>query len=181
MSQTQAAPKRPSDGSLFYPFIKFVKGASVHFSPGGAVRPGPYVLWWPQVETWPDSHCQIHAVLMVINEILLPQIPKSLVPHYCELVGANPKARPNPARFLQNCRAPGGFLSNSFVESNLFLEEIQVCRPAFCVPVCPCCSGAVRSGALMPLCTPPAPVGSCASVRVVFVFVVPYSACSQRP
>lgn len=46
--------------------------------------------------------------------------------HYCELVGANPKVRPNPARFLQNCRAPGGFMSNRFVETNLFLEEIQV-------------------------------------------------------
>lgn len=57
----------------------------------------------------------------------LPQIPKSLVPHYCELVGANPKVRPNPARFLQDCRAPGGFMSNRFVETNLFLEEIQVC------------------------------------------------------
>lgn len=57
---------------------------------------------------------------------LFPQIPKVLVPHYCELVGANPRTRPNPARFLQNCRAPGGFLSSSFVESNLFLEEIQV-------------------------------------------------------
>ncbi|XP_054453276.1 N-terminal kinase-like protein [Anoplopoma fimbria] len=59
----------------------------------------------------------------------LGKIPKALVPHYCELVGANPKARPNPARFLQNCRAPGGFLSNSFVESNLFLEEIQIKEP----------------------------------------------------
>lgn len=57
---------------------------------------------------------------------LLSQIPKSLVTHYCELVGANPKVRPNPARFLQNCRAPGGFMSNRFVETNLFLEEIQV-------------------------------------------------------
>lgn len=57
---------------------------------------------------------------------LLLQIPKSLVTHYCELVGANPKVRPNPARFLQNCRAPGGFMSNRFVETNLFLEEIQV-------------------------------------------------------
>ncbi|XP_072293771.1 N-terminal kinase-like protein [Eucyclogobius newberryi] len=56
----------------------------------------------------------------------LGKIPKTLVPHYCELVGANPRIRPNPARFLQNCRAPGGFLSNSFVESNLFLEEIQI-------------------------------------------------------
>lgn len=61
------------------------------------------------------------------------QIPKSLVPHYCELVGANPRARPNPARFLQNCRTPGGFLSNSFVESNLFLEEIQVSRRFNCL------------------------------------------------
>ncbi|XP_053180186.1 N-terminal kinase-like protein [Scomber japonicus] len=60
----------------------------------------------------------------------LGKIPKALVPHYCELVGANPRARPSPARFLQNCRASGGFLSNSFVESNLFLEEIQIKEPA---------------------------------------------------
>lgn len=60
----------------------------------------------------------------------LGKIPKTLVPHYCELVGANARARPNPARFLQNCRAPGGFLSNSFVESNLFLEEIQIKEPS---------------------------------------------------
>ncbi|KAM9849477.1 N-terminal kinase-like protein isoform 2-T2 [Aulostomus maculatus] len=60
----------------------------------------------------------------------LGKIPKALVPHYCELVGANPRARPNPARFLQNCKASGGFLSNSFVESNLFLEEIQIKEPA---------------------------------------------------
>lgn len=87
---------------------------------------------------------------------LLPQIPKSLVPHYCELVGANPKMRPNPARFLQNCRAPGGFMNNRFVETNLFLEEIQVSPPhprrtlgfgpAFLTPVPPPCNFA---GSLM--------------------------------
>ncbi|KAJ6657013.1 hypothetical protein lerEdw1_003014 [Lerista edwardsae] len=60
----------------------------------------------------------------------LGKIPKSLVPHYCELVGANPKLRPNPAKFLQNCRGPGGFMDNSFVETNLFLEEIQIKEPA---------------------------------------------------
>ncbi|XP_077588880.1 N-terminal kinase-like protein isoform X1 [Stigmatopora nigra] len=60
----------------------------------------------------------------------LGKIPKALVPHYCELMAANPRGRPNPARFLQNCRSPGGFLSNSFVESNLFLEEIQIKEPA---------------------------------------------------
>ncbi|XP_015266276.1 PREDICTED: N-terminal kinase-like protein [Gekko japonicus] len=57
-------------------------------------------------------------------------IPKSLVPHYCELVGANPKLRPNPAKFLQNCCGPGGFMDNHFVETNLFLEEIQIKEPA---------------------------------------------------
>ncbi|KAM4617391.1 N-terminal kinase-like protein [Discoglossus pictus] len=60
----------------------------------------------------------------------LGKIPKPLVPHYCELVGANPKIRPNPSRFLQNCRSPGGFFCNSFVETNLFLEEIQIKDPA---------------------------------------------------
>ncbi|XP_036619195.1 N-terminal kinase-like protein isoform X2 [Trichosurus vulpecula] len=60
----------------------------------------------------------------------LGKIPKSLVPHYCELVGANPRVRPNPSRFLQNCQAPGGFMCNSFVETNLFLEEIQIKEPA---------------------------------------------------
>uniref|UniRef100_A0A673NKG2 N-terminal kinase-like protein n=1 Tax=Sinocyclocheilus rhinocerous TaxID=307959 RepID=A0A673NKG2_9TELE len=60
----------------------------------------------------------------------LGKIPKQLVPHYCELVGANPKIRPNPARFLLNCKSPGGFMNNSFVESCLFLEEIQIKEPA---------------------------------------------------
>ncbi|XP_060108608.1 N-terminal kinase-like protein isoform X2 [Heteronotia binoei] len=60
----------------------------------------------------------------------LGKIPKSLVPHYCELVGANPKLRPNPAKFLQNCCGPGGFMDNRFVETNLFLEEIQIKEPA---------------------------------------------------
>ncbi|XP_055487262.1 N-terminal kinase-like protein isoform X1 [Leucoraja erinacea] len=60
----------------------------------------------------------------------LGKIPKQLVPHYCELVGANPKIRPNPAKFLQNCRKPNGFMSNSFIETNLFLEEIQIKEPA---------------------------------------------------
>ncbi|XP_069500836.1 N-terminal kinase-like protein isoform X2 [Ambystoma mexicanum] len=60
----------------------------------------------------------------------LGKIPKLLLPHYCELVGANPKIRPNPAKFLQNCCGPNGFMSNSFVETNLFLEEIQIKEPA---------------------------------------------------
>ncbi|XP_077818394.1 N-terminal kinase-like protein isoform X24 [Macaca mulatta] len=33
----------------------------------------------------------------------------------------------NPGK---NCRAPGGFMSNRFVETNLFLEEIQIKEPA---------------------------------------------------
>ncbi|XP_060711352.1 N-terminal kinase-like protein isoform X2 [Hemiscyllium ocellatum] len=59
----------------------------------------------------------------------LGKIPKSLVPHYCELVGANPKVRPNPAKFLQSCRGLNGFMNNRFIETNLFLEEIQIKEP----------------------------------------------------
>uniref|UniRef100_A0A8C5P2L0 N-terminal kinase-like protein n=1 Tax=Jaculus jaculus TaxID=51337 RepID=A0A8C5P2L0_JACJA len=51
------------------------------------------------------------------------KIPNSLVTQYCELVGANPKVCPKPGRFLQNCRAPGGFMNNRF-------EEIQTKEPA---------------------------------------------------
>uniref|UniRef100_A0A8C2XB56 N-terminal kinase-like protein n=1 Tax=Cyclopterus lumpus TaxID=8103 RepID=A0A8C2XB56_CYCLU len=84
-------------------------------------------------EKWAGEVWRLGCLIWEVFNGSLPRtssIPKALVPHYCELVGANPRARPNPARFLQNCRAPGGFLSNSFVESNLFLEEIQIKEPA---------------------------------------------------
>eukprot|EP00057_Strongylocentrotus_purpuratus_P035064 XP_797578.2 PREDICTED: N-terminal kinase-like protein [Strongylocentrotus purpuratus] len=56
----------------------------------------------------------------------LGKIPKHLVPNYCELVGANPISRPNPAKFIESCQNSGGFMKNSFVDTNLFLEEIQI-------------------------------------------------------
>ncbi|CAL1534610.1 unnamed protein product [Lymnaea stagnalis] len=54
------------------------------------------------------------------------KIPQSLIAHYCELVGANPRSRPNPAKFIENCRQKGGFMRNTFVDSMMFLEEIQI-------------------------------------------------------
>ncbi|GFR57907.1 N-terminal kinase-like protein [Elysia marginata] len=54
------------------------------------------------------------------------KIPQSLIPHYCELVGANPRSRPNPAKFIENCRKREGFMNNTFVDSMMFLEEIQI-------------------------------------------------------
>ncbi|XP_069116856.1 N-terminal kinase-like protein [Argopecten irradians] len=56
----------------------------------------------------------------------LGKIPKSLVPNYCELVGANPRSRPNPAKFIEDCRRTNGFLNNSFVDTMMFLGEIQI-------------------------------------------------------
>ncbi|XP_055381077.1 N-terminal kinase-like protein isoform X2 [Condylostylus longicornis] len=56
----------------------------------------------------------------------LDQIPKSLTPLYCELVGAVPTNRPNPADIITRCRKPGGFFKNDLVDSLLFLEEIQI-------------------------------------------------------
>lgn len=53
------------------------------------------------------------------------KISKSLVPHYCDLVGAS-TMHSNLAHFLQNCQAPGRFMNNHFVNTNLFLEEIQI-------------------------------------------------------
>ncbi|KAK3092649.1 hypothetical protein FSP39_005381 [Pinctada imbricata] len=54
------------------------------------------------------------------------KIAKPLVPNYCELVGANPKSRPNPSKFLEKCKSPKGFMDNSFVKTMLFMEEIQI-------------------------------------------------------
>ncbi|KAJ8308508.1 hypothetical protein KUTeg_013382 [Tegillarca granosa] len=54
------------------------------------------------------------------------KIPKILVPNYCELVSANPRSRPNPAKFIESCRSSKGFMNNSFVNTMLFLEEIQI-------------------------------------------------------
>lgn len=53
-------------------------------------------------------------------------IPKSLQSLYCELVGASPSNRPNPADIITRCRKPGGFFRNDLVDSLLFLEEIQI-------------------------------------------------------
>lgn len=49
-----------------------------------------------------------------------------MVPHYCELVGANPRSRPNPSTFIQNCRSKSGFMDNKLIDTMLFLEEIQI-------------------------------------------------------
>ena len=96
---------------------------SLQWAPTSCSRPAKP---WKGEYLTPPQPLSTSQVAPALTLLLLPQIPKSLVPHYCELVGANPKVRPNPARFLQNCRAPGGFMNNRFVETNLFLEEIQV-------------------------------------------------------
>ena len=57
------------------------------------------------------------------------KIPGNVVTHYVELVSANPKKRPNPAKFIDNCRQSGGFMKNEFVDANLFLQELQVSVP----------------------------------------------------
>lgn len=56
----------------------------------------------------------------------IDSIPKSLTAVYCELVGASPASRPNPADIIMRCRKPGGFFKNDLVDSLLFLEEIQI-------------------------------------------------------
>jgi len=55
----------------------------------------------------------------------IEHIPKSLQSLYCELVGASPSNRPNPADIITRCRKPGGFFKNDLVDTLLFLEEIH--------------------------------------------------------
>ncbi|KAK9703189.1 Protein kinase domain [Popillia japonica] len=56
----------------------------------------------------------------------LNKIPSQLGPLYCELVGANVAARPNPADIITRCRKLGGYFKNDLVDTLLFLEEIQI-------------------------------------------------------
>ena len=53
------------------------------------------------------------------------QIPNPLIPAFCQLVGANPKSRPNPSNLLDELKKQGGYLSNRFVSINLSIEEVQ--------------------------------------------------------
>ncbi|KAK2159454.1 hypothetical protein NP493_1717g00010 [Ridgeia piscesae] len=61
------------------------------------------------------------SALKTINKI-----PKSLMPQYCQLVGANPKSRPDPGQFIKDACSKGGFIDNKFVQTMLFVEEIQI-------------------------------------------------------
>ena len=54
------------------------------------------------------------------------KIPKRLIPAYSELLNSQPNRRLNAAKFITHCRQPNGFMSNHFVDTLLFLEEIQV-------------------------------------------------------
>ncbi|RZF47545.1 hypothetical protein LSTR_LSTR009081 [Laodelphax striatellus] len=56
----------------------------------------------------------------------IESIPKSLSGAYCEMVGANPSTRPNPADLITRCRKNGGYFKNDLVDSLLFLEESQI-------------------------------------------------------
>jgi SCY1-like protein 1 len=88
-----------------------------------------------RTEKWSADVWGLGCLIWEIFNGLLPKssslksvgkIPSNLLSHYGELVSANPKGRPDPAKFITQCRAKGQYLANSFVDSNLFLAEIQV-------------------------------------------------------
>ncbi|XP_014669380.1 PREDICTED: N-terminal kinase-like protein [Priapulus caudatus] len=54
------------------------------------------------------------------------KLPRNLVAHYCQLVSANPKARPNPGTLMEELRVKDSFFDNGFVHAMLFLEEMQI-------------------------------------------------------
>lgn len=54
------------------------------------------------------------------------KIPKRLIPAYMELVNAQVNKRLSPSKFLSFCSQTNGFMENHFVDTLLFLEQIQV-------------------------------------------------------
>jgi len=68
----------------------------------------------------------VDSTVYARNVPILFQIPKQLNAVYCELVGANPSSRPNPADVITRCRKLGGYFKNDLVDTLLFLEEIQI-------------------------------------------------------
>lgn len=54
------------------------------------------------------------------------KIPKALTPAFNQLSNSNPSSRPSPADVLTRCRSTGGFFKNSFIDTMLFIEEIQI-------------------------------------------------------
>ncbi|XP_074991333.1 N-terminal kinase-like protein isoform X9 [Calonectris borealis] len=62
-----------------------------------------------------------------LHQLLLPA---GLVPPFCELVAAEPSARPGPGQLLQRLQRPGAFLACPLVHTGLFLEQFQVRDPS---------------------------------------------------
>ncbi|XP_015794530.1 N-terminal kinase-like protein [Tetranychus urticae] len=61
------------------------------------------------------------------NDLKSPgKIPSNLVAVYKELIDSNPKRRISPLDFVQRCRAKGCYMKNPFIDSMLFIEEIQI-------------------------------------------------------
>lgn len=54
------------------------------------------------------------------------KIPKPLSSAYSQLTNSTCNSRPSPNDIVTRCRSAGGFLKNSFVDTMLFIEEIQI-------------------------------------------------------
>jgi SCY1-like protein 1 len=57
------------------------------------------------------------------------KIPKRLIPAFNSLINVDTSKRLTPAKFIEFCRQKGGFMDNAFVDTLLFLEEIQMKEP----------------------------------------------------
>jgi SCY1-like protein 1 len=89
-----------------------------------------------QTESGVDSWGLGCLIWEIFNSCLLPnpnslqtignKMPKSLSSSYQGLLYAQLNKRLNMAKFLANCREKNSFMDNHFVQTLLFLEEIQV-------------------------------------------------------
>ena len=73
-----------------------------------------------------DVSLVMHDDDFVLFPLGAPQIPKGLVPHYCSLVSANPRSRPNPRDLLEEMRGHGGYLAGTLISLAVGVEELHV-------------------------------------------------------
>lgn len=68
-----------------------------------------------------------NGALPNVNVLKNPgQIPQRLVQTYTALLNPSPEKRLTPAKFINLCRQSNGFMNNHFIDTLMFLEEIQV-------------------------------------------------------
>lgn len=89
-----------------------------------------FIFIFRNVDSW-GLGCLIWEIFngfLVDQEKLksLGKISKKIGPQYASLIAANPRSRISIQDFVTKAQQPNGYFKNVFIESMVFLEEIQI-------------------------------------------------------